>query len=172
MYIVSFCNSIWLWQYCCFCWGKVSGRMKLYELFFSRVSERVYWNHPGTLAFLCMRTVFHMHRTRPFVQIVEEYLRNVKIWRKPWFCCAAPNCLKKTADIWSFHVQRRNQIIFTSSRASSRRRWLQTLLRRSGPRKNSRDFFLKRNNMKKDHGPRTCVQDTAVEIWSETLNVE
>ena len=37
------------------------------------------------------------------------------------------------------HMQRRNQIIFTSSRASSRRRWPHTLLHRSGPRKDSRE---------------------------------
>ena len=36
-------------------------------------------------------------------------------------------------------MQRRNQIIFTSSRASSRRCWPHTLLHRSGPRKDSRE---------------------------------
>ena len=49
-------------------------------IFLSRVSNHVFWNYPGTLAFPCLRTVFHTHRTRhTFVQIVEEYLRKVKI---------------------------------------------------------------------------------------------
>ena len=43
-------------------------------------------------------------------------------------------------------MQRRNQIIFTSSRASSRRRWPHTLLHRSGPRKDSREKKRKPKN--------------------------
>ena len=65
-------------------------------------------------------------------------------------------------------MQRRNQIIFTSSRASSRRCWPHTLLYRSGPRKDSRE----KKKEAKEHYPRRCVQETAVEIWSETLSVE
>lgn len=67
-------------------------------------------------------------------------------------------------------MQRRNQIIFTSSRASSRRRCLQTLLRRSGPRKNSRDFFLKETTWRKttapEHACKTPQWRSGARLWT------